>query len=323
MLREKLISNSYGFFSCFYPVDIPLFMRKSTFLVISGLFLVLVGMVMMLYDVKYHYWLRTLHQLPQRAERQTPNSTVLSSGLQLETSFSYPILDGPASLYFCQSWLYVSFRPEAPSSPAFLSGFKAMRQKRLGNFQTKEGAPAFETYYTLSGEHLTGDLFAIINGQTPFFQLQRYALEDFQYDREVKAYFCLSPDDPSQRYYYPLDNQYQNPELPLQFYPYFFSLAEDHEWSKIKTFILLLQQAGYSPLPFGSRYFGQGKLDIISIEVEKDGLLLQIRVANGEKRQYFLSYARGKFFLLRFPTSSTTLTSFPLNAMIEKLQLVQ
>lgn len=155
-----------------------------------------------------------------------------------------------------------------------------MRQKRLGNFQTKEGAPAFETYYTLSGEHLTGDLFAIINGQTPFFQLQRYALEDFQYDREVKAYFCVSPDDPSQRYYYPLDNQYQNPELPLQFYPYFFSLAEDHEWSKIKTFILLLQQTGYSPLPFGSRYFGQGKVDIISIEVEKDGLLLQIRVAN-------------------------------------------
>lgn len=103
MLREKLISNSYGFFTCFYPVDIPLFIRKSTFLVISGLFLVLVGIVMMLYDVKYHYWLRTLHQLPQRAERQTPNSTALSSGLQLETSFSYPILDGPASLYFCQS----------------------------------------------------------------------------------------------------------------------------------------------------------------------------------------------------------------------------
>ena len=77
-----------------------------------------------------------------------------------------------------------------------------MRQKRLGNFQTKEGAPAFETYYTLSGEHLTGDLFAIINGQTPFFQLQRYALEDFQYDREVKAYFCVRPDDQSQRYYY-------------------------------------------------------------------------------------------------------------------------
>ena len=99
MLREKLISNSYGFFSCFYPVDIPLFIRKSTFLIINGLFLVLVGMVMILYDVKYHYWLRTLHQLPQRAERQTPNS----SGLQLETSFSYPILDGPASLYFCQS----------------------------------------------------------------------------------------------------------------------------------------------------------------------------------------------------------------------------
>ena len=103
ILREKPISNSYGFFTCFYPVDIPFFMRKSTFLVISGLFLVLVGMVMMLYDVKYHYWLRTLHQLPQREECQTPNSTTLSSGLQLETSFSYPILDGPASLYFCQS----------------------------------------------------------------------------------------------------------------------------------------------------------------------------------------------------------------------------
>ena len=92
-----------GFLLGFYPEDIPLFIRKSTFLIINGLFLVLVGIVMMLYDVKYHHWLRTLHQLPQREEHQTPNSTPLSSGLQLETSFSYPILDGPASLYFCQS----------------------------------------------------------------------------------------------------------------------------------------------------------------------------------------------------------------------------
>lgn len=121
-------------------------------------------------------------------------------------------------------------------------------------------------------------MFNIINGNDAYFQVQWYHLEDFFYDSMVKEYFCISSDYSSGKYLYPLDNLYQNPKLPLDFYPYFFTLAEQQEWGKIKDIIIILQKQGYSPLPFGERYFNNKEWSITNVSIKKNGLLLEYTI---------------------------------------------
>lgn len=253
---------------------------------------------------EYDYWMDEFRILSPKIENNQLSSSLISSWDIQKIPLSYPLLDWLSSLYFCQSWLYVRFNHDFKIDQVFLSGFFAMRTKRLGNFYTRSNAPEFGTYYSLSWVLLSGNMFDIINGENSYYQVQWYHIKDFVYDSKVQEYFCLSPDDQTKKYFYILDNLYQNPSLPLSFYTYFFSLAEQQEWQKIKDLIVVLQKKWYSPLPFGRRYFDNKDWYLNAVSLENHWILLEYNIA-WKKQQYSLYYSDGYFFLITFFQKTT------------------
>lgn len=305
ILTEKPISFTYGLL-IYIKNNI---MKKNCFMVIVLLLVIAVLWTLFFKKNKeYEYWIEQFATLSPNVD-----DVYLQSDLEPDTIFSwniqkialsYPILDWPASLHFCQSWLYARLSSDDNVNQEFLSGFLTMREKRLGNFDSRENAPEFGSYYSESWESLTGNMFDIINGRNSYFQLQWYDTKDFVYDSKIKEYFCVSPDDYTTKYRYPLDNLYQNPQLPLSFYPYFFSLAEQQEWQKIKDLIVVLQKKWYSPLPFGRRYFDNKDWYLNAVSLENHWILLEYNIA-WKKQQYSLYYSDGYFFLITFFQKTT------------------